>query len=118
MCIRDSSKEAPQARFRMAELYEARKEPADAFDQYQKLIDRHPDSPLYKQALSLIHILNSNPATIMTDPGMADHTYIEPLTVGQVQGRLAAEVGQQSIRAFLFNHGRDAVHGQGLNRCV
>lgn len=28
-----------------AELYEARKEPADAFDQYQKLIDRHPDSP-------------------------------------------------------------------------
>ena len=29
------SKEAPQARFRMAELYEARKEPADAFDQYQ-----------------------------------------------------------------------------------
>lgn len=35
------SKEAPQARFRMAELYEARKEPADAFDQYQKLIDRH-----------------------------------------------------------------------------
>ena len=34
---------------------------------------------------------------------------------GQVQGRLAAEVGQQSIRAFLFNHGRDAVHGQGLN---
>lgn len=45
------SKEAPQARFRMAELYEARKEPADAFDQYQKLIDRHPDSPLYKQAM-------------------------------------------------------------------
>lgn len=39
------SREAPQARFRMAELYEARKEPADAFDQYQKLIDRHPDSP-------------------------------------------------------------------------
>lgn len=39
------SREAPQARFRMAELYEARKEPAEAFDQYQKLIDRHPDSP-------------------------------------------------------------------------
>ena len=45
------SKDAPQARFRMAELYEARKEPADAIDQYQKLIDRHPDSPLYKQAM-------------------------------------------------------------------
>lgn len=28
-----------------------------------------------------IVLVNSNPATIMTDPGMADHTYIEPLTV-------------------------------------
>ncbi|MGA1841313.1 MAG: carbamoyl-phosphate synthase large subunit, partial [bacterium] len=26
-------------------------------------------------------LVNSNPATIMTDPGMADSTYIEPLTV-------------------------------------
>ncbi len=25
-------------------------------------------------------LVNSNPATIMTDPGMADATYIEPLT--------------------------------------
>ena len=33
----------------------------------------------------------------------------------QVQGRLAAQVGQQGIRAFLLNHGRDAVHGQRLN---
>ncbi|MEF2893581.1 MAG: tetratricopeptide repeat protein, partial [Akkermansia sp.] len=45
------SREAPQARFRMAELYEARKDPAEAFDQYQKLIDRHPDSPLYAKAM-------------------------------------------------------------------
>jgi len=29
-------------------------------------------------------LVNSNPATIMTDPGMADHTYIEPLTVASV----------------------------------
>ncbi len=28
-----------------------------------------------------IVLVNSNPATIMTDPGTADHTYIEPLTV-------------------------------------
>ena len=28
-----------------------------------------------------IILVNSNPATIMTDPGMADATYIEPLTV-------------------------------------
>ena len=30
-------------------------------------------------------LVNSNPATIMTDPGMADHTYIEPLTVDSVE---------------------------------
>ena len=26
-------------------------------------------------------LINSNPATIMTDPGLADRTYVEPLTV-------------------------------------
>src|SRR5260370_34927959 len=26
-------------------------------------------------------LINSNPATIMTDPGLADRTYIEPLSV-------------------------------------
>ncbi|MFA5092902.1 MAG: carbamoyl-phosphate synthase large subunit [Candidatus Omnitrophota bacterium] len=31
-----------------------------------------------------IILVNSNPATIMTDPGIADHTYIEPLTVESV----------------------------------
>ncbi|OGO05404.1 MAG: carbamoyl phosphate synthase large subunit [Chloroflexi bacterium RBG_13_54_8] len=31
-----------------------------------------------------IVLVNSNPATIMTDPGMADRTYIEPLTVESV----------------------------------
>ena len=31
-----------------------------------------------------IVLVNSNPATIMTDPGMADHTYIEPLTLDSV----------------------------------
>ena len=30
-------------------------------------------------------LTNSNPATIMTDPGMADHTYIEPLTVDSLE---------------------------------
>ena len=30
-------------------------------------------------------LANSNPATIMTDPGMADHTYIEPLTVDSLE---------------------------------
>ena len=32
-----------------------------------------------------IVLVNSNPATIMTDPGMADVTYIEPLTVDAME---------------------------------
>ncbi|HWR88666.1 MAG TPA: carbamoyl-phosphate synthase large subunit [Dissulfurispiraceae bacterium] len=32
-----------------------------------------------------IVLVNSNPATIMTDPGMADATYIEPLTVESLE---------------------------------
>src|SRR5690554_7408045 len=30
-------------------------------------------------------LVNSNPATIMTDPGVADRTYVEPLTVEYVE---------------------------------
>jgi carbamoyl-phosphate synthase large subunit len=30
-------------------------------------------------------LVNSNPATIMTDPGMADKTYLEPLTVDTIE---------------------------------
>ncbi|HWN71755.1 MAG TPA: carbamoyl phosphate synthase large subunit, partial [Haliangium sp.] len=36
-------------------------------------------------------LINSNPATIMTDPGMADATYIEPLTIEVVEQVIAAE---------------------------
>jgi carbamoyl-phosphate synthase large subunit len=32
-----------------------------------------------------IVLVNSNPATIMTDPGMADATYVEPLTVESLE---------------------------------
>ncbi len=32
-----------------------------------------------------IILVNSNPATIMTDPGMADRTYIEPLNSGMLE---------------------------------
>lgn len=32
-----------------------------------------------------IILVNSNPATIMTDPGMADKTYVEPLTVESLE---------------------------------
>src|ERR1700741_4108425 len=36
-------------------------------------------------------LVNSNPATIMTDPATADRTYIEPLTVEIVEKVIAKE---------------------------
>ena len=36
-------------------------------------------------------LVNSNPATIMTDPGMADATYIEPITPATVERIIARE---------------------------
>src|SRR4029450_8571682 len=36
-------------------------------------------------------LVNSNPATIMTDPEVADATYLEPLTPGPVAAVLEAE---------------------------
>ena len=38
-----------------------------------------------------IVLVNSNPATIMTDPNMADHTYIEPLNVESLEKIIARE---------------------------
>ena len=38
-----------------------------------------------------IILVNSNPATIMTDPGTADRTYIEPLTVEALEKIIAQE---------------------------
>src|SRR2546427_8005134 len=36
-------------------------------------------------------LLNSNPATIMTDPELADRTYIEPITVEVAEQIIAKE---------------------------
>jgi len=36
-------------------------------------------------------LVNSNPATIMTDPGMADATYVEPITPEIVEKIIAIE---------------------------
>ncbi|MDR2884604.1 MAG: ATP-grasp domain-containing protein, partial [Deferribacteraceae bacterium] len=38
-----------------------------------------------------IVLVNSNPATIMTDPEMADHTYIEPLNTARLEEIIARE---------------------------
>ena len=48
-----------------------------------------------------IVLVNSNPATIMTDPVMADHTYLEPLTVD----RLEAIIEKERPDALLPNLG-------------
>jgi len=54
-----------------------------------------------------IVLVNSNPATIMTDPGMADMTYIEPLNLNAV----AEIVEQEKPDALLPNLGGQS----GLN---
>ena len=36
-------------------------------------------------------LINSNPATIMTDPEFADRTYVEPLTTGIAEAIIALE---------------------------
>src|SRR6516162_10083625 len=38
-----------------------------------------------------IVLVNSNPATIMTDPGLADATYVEPITLDMVEKIIARE---------------------------
>ena len=56
-----------------------------------------------------IVLVNSNPATIMTDPEMADVTYIEPLNVH----RLEAIIDKERPDALLPNLGGQS----GLNLC-
>jgi len=45
---------------------------------------------LRKEGYKIV-LVNSNPATIMTDPEMADQTYIEPLTVESLEKIIAKE---------------------------
>ena len=56
-----------------------------------------------------IVLVNSNPATIMTDPGIADVTYIEPLNVQ----RLEQIIAKERPDAILPNLGGQS----GLNLC-
>ena len=43
-------------------------------------------------------LVNSNPATIMTDPGFADRTYIEPITTDIVEKIIARNVRMRCCR--------------------
>ncbi|MBN1579634.1 MAG: carbamoyl-phosphate synthase large subunit [Anaerolineae bacterium] len=57
-------------------------------------------------------LVNSNPATIMTDPEMADRTYVEPLTVPVLEQIIARECRESSGRMAILS----TVGGQtGLN---
>ncbi|MCL6544370.1 MAG: hypothetical protein K6T61_04015 [Bryobacteraceae bacterium] len=57
-----------------------------------------------------IVLVNSNPATIMTDPGMADRTYIEPLNLE----RMIQIIEEERPDALLPNLGGQS----GLNLCA
>src|SRR5512145_6392 len=72
-----------------------------------------------------IVLLNSNPATIMTDPGFADRTYVEPLTPDVAEQVIAREkpdvllptLGGQTalnLAVALAKNGALARHGVGL----
>ena len=50
-----------------------------------------------------IVLVNSNPATIMTDPGMADVTYLEPLTLDAVSEIIAKERPDARALAVQFH---------------
>ena len=45
-------------------------------------------------------LVNSNPATIMTDPDIADHVYIEPLTAEVIERIIEKEKPDASCRTW------------------
>jgi carbamoyl-phosphate synthase large subunit len=53
-----------------------------------------------------VSLINSNPATIMTDPEYADHTYVEPITAAFVEKIFAQQAGRgNKIDALLATLG-------------
>jgi carbamoyl-phosphate synthase large subunit len=53
-----------------------------------------------------VSLVNSNPATIMTDPEFADHTYVEPITPAFVERVIAQQAGRgNKIDALLATLG-------------
>ncbi len=54
-----------------------------------------------------VTLINSNPATIMTDPEYADHTYVEPITPGvRREGDRPAGRARQQDRRCAGHPGR------------
>ena len=52
---------------------------------------RHPGLPGLRAEGLQVSLVNSNPATIMTDPEYADHTYVEPITAAFVEKVIAQQ---------------------------
>jgi carbamoyl-phosphate synthase large subunit len=68
-------------------------------------------------------LVNSNPATIMTDPGLADATYIEPITPEMVEKIIAREKpdallptmgGQTALNTAMRLHANGALARHGV----
>src|SRR6516225_4600538 len=62
---------------------------------------------LRSEGLEVI-LVNSNPATIMTDPELADRTYVEPLTV-EVPEAILPTVGGQTALNLAVDLGKAGV---------
>ena len=68
-------------------------------------------------------LVNSNPATIMTDPGFADQTYIEPITTEVLEAIIAKEKpdailptlgGQTALNAAMALHSEGILEKYGI----
>ena len=61
-------------------------------------------------------LVNSNPATIMTDPDIADHVYIEPLTAEVVERIIEKEKAGRHSAQSGWPDGPESFHGTGPQR--
>ena len=63
-------------------------------------------------------LVNSNPATIMTDPETADRTYIEPITWQFVRRIIAKERPDALLPHIGRANGTEYRDGSGAARCL
>ena len=67
---------------------------------------------LKEEGLEVV-LLNSNPATIMTDKDIADRVYIEPLTVEVVEQLILKEKAGQRTSYTWWTGSTEPCHGDG-----
>jgi carbamoyl-phosphate synthase large subunit len=72
-------------------------------------------SPQGVKATSVI-LVNSNPATIMTDPELADRTYVEPLTLPFVEKIIERERPDALLSTVGGQTGLNLADGAGRER--